>query len=364
MSRRRRPTFLIPPEFRLDRRGRKAARKEDLTDELVTSLVPGSREYAVHDLDQPGLFVRVRPTGSKTYYYRPQGRKKAVSLGSANSLTVADARLEAHQGALRFQRGESLSSLSSHGGAETVRSAFDAYLERIHQLSDGARIQREFTRVILPAIGDSKLAEISRDQVETLIDQLPTFYARRNRRVIISAFLSWCVGTGRIDYNILKGGRALLRPEPRERMRLSSDDLWRVWQACDELPPVWRDAFRLVIASGLTIREVLQLPSNAGWRNSDEELPFGPLATELLAKIERPAGPNLFAAPGKWSPRTFQQGILRRLQETADIGTFTASDLSRASKRIASIRRVPGLEWDDLLPPLMRKSHPSDDVVL
>lgn len=366
MSRRRRRAVLDDPLYpRFERRGRKAASKEDLTDELVASFVPGTREYAVHDYGQPGLFVRVRTTGSKTYYYRPKGRKKALSLGSAEHLNVAEARLKAQLITLHVRGGGSINAMSAKSNEGTVRQAFEAYLKLSEYSSDWwVRVHREFTRVILPAIGDTKLAELTPEHVEGVIAQRTTYYGRRNLRVIISAFLSRCVFTGRIKYNFLKGGLAISRPEPRERMRLDWNALRYVWEACDELPPVWRDAFRLVIASGLSIREVLQLPSNAGLTWSMEDHHFGPLATELLATIPRPAGPYLFAAPGKWSPMTFQQGMLKRLQKAADIGSFTAGDLSRASNRIAPVMSRRGLEWDDLLPPRMPEPDPWEEVDL
>lgn len=348
-----------------ERRGRRAAHKDELSDQLVSSLSAKSREYAVHDIDQPGLFLRVRQSGSMSYYYRPHGRsnKKAVSLGSTAQLNVADARFKALQLEARLMQGASIREMSSRASAATVSRAFEAYSPRCSQ-EWMARILREFSAVVLPAIGETKLADLTRQQLESVISERATYYGRRNLRGVISAFLSWCVETGRIEANVLKGGRTIPRPQARKRMELGGAALGTVWNACETLPRRWRDAFRLVIASGQPISKVLNLPANALHTWGDDAYLFGPLATEVLRGIEPSGTPWLFSAPGKNTPMRFQQGMLNRLRDALGWGPLTASDLHRASIELGATRSGLGLRWDDLFPPPRANLHPDDEVVL
>jgi hypothetical protein len=360
---RRKAELRDPWEPKHERRGRKAACTENLTDELVSGLAPKPTEYAVHDFERPGLFVRVRPSGNRSFYYRPHGssNKKAIGLGSVERLTVSDARLKAKQVDRDLVDGTKLSQVSSRASAGTVKKAFDAYRASWGSPSGWiGRIEREFTEVILPIVGDLKLASLTHAHLDAIIRERATYYGRRNLRIIISSFLSWCVRTGRIDANVLKGGRTEPRPAPRKRRNFYGPELRTIWDACATLPHQWRDAFRMVIASGLPVHEVLSLPANALDIWGDEAYRFGPLATELIQGMAPTGTGCLFSAPGKFAPMTFQQGMLKRLCNASGLGPFTPGDLQRSSISVASIQRGCGFAWNDFLPPF-RDQPPCQD---
>ena len=63
---------------------------------LLESLKPGLKPYEVWDTEIPGFLLRVRPTGSLTYflsYRRPdRSRKTKALIGKPSSMTPAQAR--------------------------------------------------------------------------------------------------------------------------------------------------------------------------------------------------------------------------------------------------------------------------------
>ena len=65
-----------------------------LTDAAVERLRPREREFTVWDDRTPGLGVRVRPGGGKSYVWlqRSGGRSKRISLGPVSLRTVSEAR--------------------------------------------------------------------------------------------------------------------------------------------------------------------------------------------------------------------------------------------------------------------------------
>ena len=67
-----------------------------LTDAAIARLRPREREYTVWDSKVPGLGVRVRPSGGRSYVLLRDvgGRSKRVSIGPVSTMTVAEARRE------------------------------------------------------------------------------------------------------------------------------------------------------------------------------------------------------------------------------------------------------------------------------
>jgi len=68
--------------------------KAKLTAKLVSSLKPKDKLYKVWDTELSGFFVRVTPTGSKSYclFYRYQGKGRDYTLGKVGNLTATIAR--------------------------------------------------------------------------------------------------------------------------------------------------------------------------------------------------------------------------------------------------------------------------------
>lgn len=68
-----------------------------LTENIVEGAIPAEKPYELRDAGQPGLILRVQPSGAKTWYvsYTINGRKTRKSIGSATRLTVKAARTKA-----------------------------------------------------------------------------------------------------------------------------------------------------------------------------------------------------------------------------------------------------------------------------
>lgn len=70
--------------------------KTKITQKLINSLVAEVKAYRVHDTAQPGLFIRVLPSGHKSFMVT-WARNKNVTLGRVGILTLEKARTEAAQ---------------------------------------------------------------------------------------------------------------------------------------------------------------------------------------------------------------------------------------------------------------------------
>ncbi len=69
-----------------------------LTDAAIARLRPDTREYTVWDTRTPGLGVRVRPSGGKSFVllHKTDGRSRRTSLGAAAARSVDAVRRECH----------------------------------------------------------------------------------------------------------------------------------------------------------------------------------------------------------------------------------------------------------------------------
>ena len=70
--------------------------KTKITQKLIGSLAAEAKAYRVHDTVQPGFFIRVLPSGHKSYMVT-WGRNKNATLGRVGVLTLDQARTEAAQ---------------------------------------------------------------------------------------------------------------------------------------------------------------------------------------------------------------------------------------------------------------------------
>ncbi len=71
--------------------------KAKLTEKFIRTLQPGAKMYKVWDTEQPGLFIRVMPSGTKTFavFVRANGRGTDYTLARWGVKTLAQAREQA-----------------------------------------------------------------------------------------------------------------------------------------------------------------------------------------------------------------------------------------------------------------------------
>ena len=151
-----------------------AARKRiRLTDDAIARLRPREREYTVWDSRVPGLGVRVRPTGARTYVLlRDAGDgSRRVSLGSVATMGIAEARREclARQAAPEPDREtgpkRAVPLLREFVEGEWKEAHFDRY-----KPSTRMGVRSLLSSRILPEFGSKRLDRISRAQLTRWFD--------------------------------------------------------------------------------------------------------------------------------------------------------------------------------------------------
>ena len=223
----------------------------------------GGREAVLWDSAAPGLGLRERPNGRKTWivHRRSGGSVVKRTLGALDALTVEDAR---HAARAMFAAAET-------GGAPaavpTVRTFAPAFLadcaerwkpetRRAH--ADGIRLH------ILPALGDRRVDAVTAKDVRNWFDDLSVTRAGTANRTlaVLSSMMKHAeaLGLRREDSNPCKGLRR--RKTGFEAHYLSDDEFAALGQALDDAEAEWPvavAALHFLLYTGARKSEALRL---------------------------------------------------------------------------------------------------------
>lgn len=253
-----------------------------LTERLIRDAKPDDKTRILWDSQIKGLGVRVTPAGVKSYIlnYRVAGRERRATLARVAELSLRDARERAGGELAAIRAGESdpLERRRDARVAPTVADALRRYFDefaparqRLGRLA--AKTVREYgfaaRRYLGPALGKRRITDVSRRDVERLVDPLPG--TQRNRVLAFTSRLfrlceSWEWRPQ--NTNPVKGIERA-REEPRDRVLMPAE-LGALSASLRVLAgrfPASVAAIRVAATTGLRIGEVVRIR----WEDVDLE---------------------------------------------------------------------------------------------
>lgn len=206
----------------------------ELTENLIVQArAPDTGHLEIGDQVVPGLRVRIKSTGIKTFLVRKRvgPRVQAVQLGDFDptQFNLCEARLRARM------LIDLLSGKRPEGPAlqptNTIADIFDRYLSAKSHLRTVKETERIFRRHILPTFGHRAPETITRSEVTMLIDEVPTASMARAVAGQFSAFFTWL--EPRCDALTVNPCRGAGKPSAvRSRDRILADTelraLWKI----------------------------------------------------------------------------------------------------------------------------------------
>ena len=248
--------------------------KTTLTARGVAALKPGANRLEVFDTKCPGFYVRVSPSGAKTYgvMYRHNGRKRRLTIGSTSTWGLADARQRARE-AIRFSgtgERDMATEKTDARQADTFAELAAEYLER--WAKPRKRSWREDERIVSrylnPKIGNVKVADVRRADIRRLLDDIATDAPIMASRVLACArkIYNWAISQDLIEHNPCDRLPAPAQPVRRDRV-LTDDELRAVWAALESTDSPVADVFKLRLLTAQRGGEV------AGMRWDELDLP-------------------------------------------------------------------------------------------
>ena len=245
-----------------------------LTINTVNAVKPGPQDIIVRDDEVTGFFLKVTPTGKKTFflYYRTLDHvQRKPKLGEFPVMKPEQARSLAKEMLNTVRLGGDPSAARkarrANRGDDTVARFFDDYLKAKSKLRSVGEIERLFVRDILPVLGKRRPEEVTRGDVTRLLDGIEA----RSRSVALSvrrqlsAFYTWALP--RLPDSAINPVKsaAKVAPLPSRERFLSEAEVVRLLKVLEGQREPWRSALRLLLLTGQRKNEVLE----ADWSEFD-----------------------------------------------------------------------------------------------
>ena len=235
-------------------------------------LPPGKTDHIEFDDDIPGLGLRIREGGSRTwiFQYRIGSKQRRMVLGSAKSarLNLAEIRKTASRLHGRVQLGQDPAMDKETARVEadnTVGVLIDQYLKT--RKSDWrprseVEIRRHLTKHAKP-LHSMPITAVSQRNVAGLLNDIATHSGSvtANRvRASLSTFLGWVIREG---IRLPEGNVAAYTNKREEKSRdrvLSDSELREIWNACPD--DYYGAVIKLLVLTGSRFSEIAALQWN------------------------------------------------------------------------------------------------------
>lgn len=339
-----------------------------LTDLQVRKFKPQNRRFEV--LDQAGLYVRVAPSGRKTWIFRYffEGVPRRMQLGVFPGLSLAEAR-EKHGSALvDVQRGVDPGEMlqaekAKRKAAPTVKDLLDEFwqIELRHKKS-GIQTKKLLEKDVLPVWNKRKVSDIKRRDIVILLDRIAERAPIVRNRVhgALSRIFNFAAERGIIDDSPCTRIRKL--PEKGRSRVLTDDEIKALWNALDlentdiDIYRVSKLALKMILLTGQRPGEVCgmtwdeiddqdfwTIPAVRMKNNEPNRVPLCPMALEVLEQARVYSGNgNVFPSSYKPGQAMTRSALTRAIsRHWSDMGIeekFTPHDLRRTLRtRLAEI---------------------------
>ena len=288
-------------------------RRLRLTDAAIARLRPEGREYTVWDTRTPGLGVRVRPTGGKSFILlsKADGRSRRTSLGAATSRSVDAVRRECHA-----LIAEGVPGGTRHSEVPTFRDFVAGPWKEAHfpKYKPSSRKQTNaiLARQLLPAFGATPLDRLTRARVLGWFDAYSaTAPGGANRALaLLRQTLNFAIACGHLTTNPARG----ITPNRRTPLTrfLSREEVHRLHRALERhamrsaSARQQADIIRLLLLTGCRKNEILALRWSevhtdalalVDSKTGPRKVPLNARAQALLARQPRGQSPFVFPSP-------------------------------------------------------------------
>ena len=243
-----------------------------LTERIIRDVKPNGKARTIWDSQVVGLGLQVTQGGKRNFIlrYKVGGRKRQAILCCATESSLQEIRKTAARELLRIRAGETdpLERQRDAREAPTLNDGLDRFFDEyvpvrieIGRMTPRTVVtyQDQARRYLRPALGKRKIADITRHQVERMVEPLPK--AQRNRVLALTSRLFTLFETWewRPQHTNPARGIERAREEPRDRV-LSPSELTALAAALNDAEPHHPApvaAIRLAAVTGLRIGEIL-----------------------------------------------------------------------------------------------------------
>ena len=329
-----------------------------LTDAAIARLRPREREYTVWDTRTPGLGVRVRPSGGRSWVLLVSdgGRSKRVSFGPTDLKGVAEARRECRA---RLAEPEPEAAAEPTHAVPLFRDFVAGAWKEAHfdgyKPSNRRGISALLNGRLLPAFGSKPLDRISQARVRKWFDEFSrTAPGSANHGLAtLRQIMNFAIACGHIDVNPARGLKMNRRPAltrflSREEVALLHDVLDKQTRKGARQQA---DMIRLLMLTGCRRGEIVNLRWSEVRKHALAlaDAKTGPRTVPLSAAAQRildrqPRNGSLFVFPSSVDPdrpRRPELPLWNRVRREAGIEDVRLHDLRHTFASHAVMNGVP-----------------------
>lgn len=341
-----------------------------LTDLQVRKMRPENHRFEI--LDQAGLYIRVAPSGRKSWIFRYlfDGIPRRMQLGVFPAVSLAEAREKHGAAMMDVQRGIDPGAAAKEAKAKKkAQPTFTDLLEEfweieLKQKQTGKERRRLIEKDAAPVWKNRKANSITRRDAVLLVDkvrQRAPVGANRFQSVLVRIF-NFAAERGIIEASPLVGLRKT--PEKTRSRVLTDDEIRRLWEALDlentdiDIYRASKLALKMLLLTGQRPGEVCgmswdeidfdegfwNIPARRMKNSEPQRVPLLPMALEVLEEAKIYSGDSKFVFRSSHKPENpiIRQSVTKALsRHWAEMGVteaFTPHDLRRTVRtRLAEL---------------------------
>ena len=332
-----------------------AKSKFNFTETRIKSLPPPLEGEETHsDTGVPGLILRVRATGSKSYFVRylanRDGRFKRLTIGSPDTVRLAEARTAAAKVLAEVRHGiDPLAERDDGAARMTVAALVDLHIaeQQARRVASAPLAERMLKRDFVAAVGaNCDPATLTRAELVGCIDKVRDGVPGRTEprpgsvstfRARLHGVLETALRRGVIPANPLGGYRQPRRSkaerlEQAERVKgrmLTMAEVASLWRACGDE--------RIASGFGAYIRALILLGTRRGETAAARLAWIEPATPDRPALITIPARETKNGRPHVMPLTTLATSVIAAAPRYAGVDFLFPGGRSRKTGKIAAI---------------------------
>jgi len=329
--------------------------RKSLTDKGVAALKPRSQRYAAPDPQLTGHYVRVQPSGAKSFVTvarSPTGKQVWTTIAACDVMGIDEARERAREAIKRVRVGLPAVEPASASFAEVA----EQWLAR-HVRPNALRSEKEIVRLlnvhVYPAWKDRAFLAIRRSDVAVLLDKVQDDHGARQADYVLNvvrSIMNW-FATRHDDYTppIVRGMRRQ-NPKAQARARILEDaEIAAVWKQA-EANGTFGGIVRMCLLTGQRSRKVSTMkwsdvtldgewtiPTEAREKDTAGSLLLPEAALAVIrAQPHLASNPYIFAGRGDGPYCGFSQAKTRFDAKLPGTKPWVIHDLRRTARSLMS----------------------------